>query len=130
MSELSLDSQIDFRFGLNNVSYLELGDAEPKLPEKSAMTLASEPISSHLDALWSQFNSASFMASVCCQSQQEVAIAMELGSYNAASSTLDWFKEQKTSLEPDLAERAQSVLDELAAMEIECQINRKLLVQP
>lgn len=130
MSEISFDSQIDFRFGLNDVSYLHLGVTEPKLPEKTAMTFTLEPIASHLDALWSQFQGKNFIEKICAQSHRDLALALDLGSYNVAFSSLSWFEEQRPNLDPELAERARAILEELAGMEIECQINRKLLVQP
>lgn len=130
MSEVSLDKQIDFRIGLNDVSYLERGFVEPKLPEKTAMSFTSEPIASHLDALWKQFSGPTFIVKVCSLSEEDMNLALSAGSYNVATNSLSWFDHHRDRVAPELAARARDVLEELASMEIELQINRKLLVQP
>lgn len=127
-----MNKNIDLRVGLTDISYVSGQDeVQPKLPEKTAMPILGEAISSHLDALWQVSLGESLVQKECGLSEQEFAEVNQLNFFSIASDSLQWLSQisQQQDLDPEVVSKAQQVLEELARLEVELSINRKLLVQ-
>ncbi|RJG42784.1 hypothetical protein [Motilimonas pumila] len=127
-----MNKNIDLRVGLTDISYVSGQDeVQPKLPEKAAMPILGEAITSHLDALWQVSVGESLVQKECGLSEKELAEVNQLNFYSIASDSLQWLSHvsQQQDVDPEVVSKAQQVLEELARLEVELSINRKLLVQ-
>ena len=114
------------RDGLAGISHMQKQDAhEPRLVKQRMIYVTSDVIASHLSTLFTRFKGLRLIRRICRPSEEE-SQALQSPQLNQATLALAWC--QELDIDPTIRQNALPLLQEIAELHVQQQIQSKLLI--
>ncbi|NVK57438.1 MAG: hypothetical protein HWE26_17685 [Alteromonadaceae bacterium] len=128
MRSTSSSSYTNLNQGLDGISHVtrQSVHAQPKTKPRMIF-FTGDVIASHLSKLFKRFNSERFIRLICKPHDKEFQ-ALHADHANQALQALNWCEQLDSSIDPMLKQNALRVLQQIAELHIQQQVQSKLLI--